>query len=80
MKGHKMSKQALVKLLRCITSESLEKATLGIIEGSIEAYQDGKMSNLELCEEVENVMAAYEIVRNEQRDMFILNEPQLSDE
>ena len=74
-----MNKQALVKLLKCITSESLEKATLGIIEGFIEAYQDGKMSNLELCEEVENVMAAYEEVINK-RTHSVMNEPCLSDE
>ena len=74
-----MSKQALVKLLRCITSESLERATLGLIEGAVESYQDGKMNNLELCEEVENVLEAYETVRKEQWG-FLLKEPQLSDE
>lgn len=74
-----MSKQALVKLLKCITSESLEKATLGIIEGSIEAYQDGKVSNIDFIEEVENAMAAYQEVINK-RTHSVMNEPCLSDE
>ena len=74
-----MNKQTFIKLLKGLKNDSLPLATLGVIEGAIEEYNDGKIDIHQLVEEIENVSAAFKDIQSKRVDK-IMAEPCLSDE
>ena len=91
-----MNKQSIKRILQYTNEESIPLAILGIIEGIVECYQDGKYStSFEPLTDIENAIAALKELRevqeqkcaDETREVFeafdrllLRREPQLSDE
>lgn len=74
-----MNKQTFIRLLKGLKNDSLPLATLGVIEGAIEEYNDGKIDIHQLVEEIENVSAAFKDIQSKQT-RSMMTEPCLSDE
>jgi hypothetical protein len=73
-----MNKKSIKKLLSYAEGE-LPKATLGVIKGMIEYYQDGKYNEpFDCLEEIMFAIESYEELQDE--NLKELNEPCLSDE
>ena len=73
-----MNKQSIKKLLS-YAGEELPLATLGVIQGMIESYNDGRyFESYDCLQEIIFAMESFEELRAEQEKE--LNEPCLSDE
>ena len=91
-----MNKESIKRILQYTNEESIPLAILGIIEGIIEDYQDGKYSTtFEVCEEVSHAIEAWKELHEAQEQecaertreafevfdrLLLRREPQLSDE
>ena len=91
-----MNKQSIKRILQYTNEESIPLAILGIIEGIIEDYQDGKYSTtFEVCEEVSHAIEAWKELKTKEEEkheertrkvteafdrLLFLKEPCLSDE
>ena len=75
-----MNKQSIKRILKYTDEESIPLAILGIIEGIIEDYQDGKcFTTFEVCEDISHTIEAWQELNNK-KCRQALNEPCLSDE
>jgi hypothetical protein len=75
-----MNKQSIKRILQYTNEESIPLAILGIIEGIVECYQDGKYStSFEPLADIENAIAAFKDIQNKQT-RSMMTEPCLSDE
>lgn len=75
-----MNKESIKRILQYTNEESIPLAILGVIDGIIEDYQDGKFSTtFEVCEDISHAIEAWQELNNKRcRQAF--SEPCLSDE
>jgi len=64
-----MNKNAIKKILKYTSEESIPLAILGVIEGIIEGYHDGQYATtFEVCEEVSHAIEAWKDLKADEEE------------